>query len=537
MIDMKTLYLKAGEEKTAETAAEILRRGGVVAIPTETVYGLAANALDTEAVKKIFAAKGRPQDNPLIVHISSMEELGPLVKEIDPRAYKLAEKFWPGPLTMVMKKSELIPDEVCAGLDTVAIRMPSHPVARDVIKASGLPLAAPSANTSGRPSPTKAAHVKQDLDGKIDCIIDGGDCDIGVESTVITLDTDPPVLLRPGGVTPEQLESVLGKIEISHAVFEKLDQNEKAQSPGMKYRHYSPAASVSLIRGSFEKYEKYLKAQNSEICAVCFEGEGKYFERYIEYGKSDDSLTQAQHIFDALRQVDEKGYREAYVRCPGTGGIGLAVYNRLLRSAAFRVIDLDYSIHVYGLTGQTGAGKSTVCGMFREKGFYVIDTDLLAREAIKTERAVSQLKAAFGEDIFSGEEADRRELARRAFATKENTLLLNSIMHPVITELSVRDIRKAEESGAKAVIIDGAVLLDSPIKGICEKIICVTADEKTRLERIMRRDGISREDALLRMKAQDSEDGYVKRSDIIIENGNLDATKLEVDRITEEILK
>ena len=192
---MDTLYLKAGDRETMKKSAEILRNGGIVAIPTETVYGLAADALNPEAVRKIFAAKGRPQDNPLIVHVSSLDEIPPLVEKVDPRLYKLAEKFWPGPLTVIMKKSGLIPDEVCAGLPTVAIRMPSHPVAAAIIKASGVPLAAPSANASGRPSPTKAAHVAEDLDGRIDAIVDGGECTVGVESTVITLATVIPCIV------------------------------------------------------------------------------------------------------------------------------------------------------------------------------------------------------------------------------------------------------------------------------------------------------------------------------------------------------
>ena len=219
---MKTLYLKSDDKNAVETAAVILKNGGLVAIPTETAYGLAANALDPEAVRKIFIAKCRPQDNPLIVHVSSMEEISPLVEKIDPRLYELAEKFWPGPLTVIMKKSDLVPPEVSAGLNTVAIRMPSHECARAIIAAAGVPLAAPSANASGKPSPTEAAHVAQDLDGKIDAIVDGGECSVGVESTVVTLATDPPTLLRPGGITPEQLISVLGELEISHAVYEKL---------------------------------------------------------------------------------------------------------------------------------------------------------------------------------------------------------------------------------------------------------------------------------------------------------------------------
>lgn len=534
---MKTLYLKAENSEDISTASSILKDGGLVAIPTETVYGLAANALDSEAVKKIFIAKGRPQDNPLIVHISGLDELPALVEKVDPRAYALAEKYWPGPLTIIMKKSDAIPDEVCAGLDTVAIRMPSHPTARAIIEQSGLPLAAPSANASGKPSPTRASHVAEDLDGRIDAIIDGGECSVGVESTVITLATEIPTLLRPGGITPAQLEAVLGEISISHAVFEKLAEGEKAASPGMKYKHYAPAAQVSIIKGSFENYKKFLKAQKEEVCAVCFEGEGKEFDRYIEYGKSDDSLTQAQHIFDALREVDAMDCKAAFVRCPATDGVGLAVYNRLLRSAAFRVIDLDIKTPVYGLTGMTGSGKSTVCDMLRERGFYIIDTDKLARKAVEGRDALDRLCKAFGDDIIRDGSLDRRELARRAFKTEENTKLLNSITHPEITRLTIEEIHKAEQQNALGAIIDAPVLFESPLVCICDKVICVTADEKARLQRIMARDSISEADAKIRMQAQRSEEYYISKSHIIIRNNDIKETEIQIDKMLKEELK
>lgn len=519
---MKTLYLKSDDEKSIQTAAEILRNGGLVAIPTETVYGLAANALDPEAVKKIFIAKGRPQDNPLIVHVSSIEEIEPLVEKIDPRAYALAEKYWPGPLTIIMKKSELVPNEVSAGLETVAIRMPSHECARKIISASGLPLAAPSANASGRPSPTKASHVIEDLDGRIDAVVDGGESDVGVESTVVTLCTEPPTLLRPGGITPEQLTEVLGEIQISHAVFEKLKEGEKVQSPGMKYKHYAPKAQVTIIRGSFEQYKNFLLAQKDTVCAVCFEGEGRYFEKYIEYGKESDGMSQAHRIFDALREVDAMGCKRAFVRCPVSSGVGLAVYNRLLRSAAFRVIDLDIKIPVIGLTGQTGAGKTTVAAMLKEKGYAIIDTDVLARKAVENPEVAGMLSQRFGEDIIKCGVLDRRELARRAFADHEGSKALNAITHPEITRLAVEEIHMAEENGAKAAVIDAALLFDSCLAALCEKNISVIAEESLRLERIMKRDSISEADAKLRINAQPPAEYYIEKADIVINNGTND---------------
>ena len=220
---MNTLQLNP--DKTGlSTACEILQNGGVVAIPTETVYGLAANAYDETAIAKIFEAKGRPQDNPLIVHIASIDTLYELASTVPKTALKCAEKFWPGPLTMVLPKTEKVPNAVSAGLSTVAVRMPLNQTARDIIEKSGLPLAAPSANISGSPSPTTAQHVLNDMNGKIDAVVDGGECSVGVESTVVTLVTTPPTLLRPGGITPEQLEDVLGEIQISPAVFEKLKE-------------------------------------------------------------------------------------------------------------------------------------------------------------------------------------------------------------------------------------------------------------------------------------------------------------------------
>lgn len=517
---MKTLRLKSTEKEDIKKAAEILKNGGLAAIPTETVYGLAANALDPVAVGKIFAAKGRPQDNPLIVHVASLDAIPPLVKKVDPRMLKLAERFWPGPLTIISERSEIVPDAVTAGLSTVAIRMPSHPCARAIIEQSGLPLAAPSANASGKPSPTCVEHVLADLDGRIDAVVDGGHCSVGVESTVITLATEPPTLLRPGGVTVEQLREVLGEVNIAAAVFEKLKDGERPQSPGMKYKHYAPAAEVTIIKGSFKQYKKFLLAQKDTVCAVCFEGEGKNFDKFIEYGRADSPDTQAHNIFDALRQVDAIGCARAFVRCPVASGVGLAVYNRLLRSAAFRVIDLDFTVPVIGLTGQTGAGKTTAADIFREKGYHIIDTDVLSRKAVESRAVKDSLCSRFGSDIIVDGELDRRELARRAFASPEATAALNAITHPEITRLAVIEIHKAQDSGAKAAVIDAALLFESDLACLCGKTVCITADDSVRMRRIIERDGLSETDALMRIAAQPPQEFYAKQSDIIIDNGD-----------------
>ena len=337
---MKTslIDIRTDRERALSEAKRLLLGGEVVGIPTETVYGLAANALDEAAVKKIFEAKGRPSDNPLIVHISNFSQLEPLVKEIPERVKQMAEKYWPGPLTMIMKKSDIIPDVTSGGLDTVAVRMPKSEYARAIISACGVPLAAPSANLSGSPSPTDAKCVLDDMDGRIPLIIDGGDCEIGVESTVISFVGDVPVLLRPGGITVEMIESTVGEIKIADAVLNELKEGETAASPGMKYKHYAPKAQITVVKGSFESFRKYV--EDKDCFVLCFEGEEGFFKNAVTYGKSDDGLSEAHRLFSALRELDDKGAKTVYARCPEITGVGLAVYNRLIRSAGFNIIEV-----------------------------------------------------------------------------------------------------------------------------------------------------------------------------------------------------
>ncbi len=272
---MNTLKLSVSTteyEKSITTAAEILKNGGVVGVPTETVYGLAASAYDNSAIKKVFEAKGRPQDNPLIVHISDMEMLNEVAEDIPEVVYTLANEFWPGPLTMVLPRTNKVAESVSAGLLTVAVRMPSNQIALDVIKTSGLPLAAPSANVSGKPSPTTANHVVNDLDGKIDAVLMGDECDFGVESTVITLVGQTPILLRPGAVTYEQLLNILPNLEIADAVLNELKAGDKVESPGMKYKHYAPKTEAFLVEG--EGFANFVNGQENAV-AVCFLEEAK----------------------------------------------------------------------------------------------------------------------------------------------------------------------------------------------------------------------------------------------------------------------
>ena len=327
-------------------AAALLREGALVAIPTETVYGLAADALNGGAVAGIFAAKGRPMDNPLIVHIAALEDWAPLVTAIPEKARRLAEACWPGPLTIILPHAPCVPGEVTAGLPTVAVRMPSHPVARQVIRAAGRPLAAPSANRSGIPSPTSAAHVLRDMDGRIAAVLDGGECSVGVESTVVDLSGETPRLLRPGGVTLETLEAAAGTVLVDEAVTHALREGAVAASPGMKYKHYAPQAHVVLVKGSPEAYTAFVNARAAEVseglAALCFTGEEAGLTvPAVSYGGRTDAAAQARHVFDALRRLDDIGAQLVYAACPSPEGMGLAVYNRLLRAAGFEVISLD----------------------------------------------------------------------------------------------------------------------------------------------------------------------------------------------------
>ena len=338
---MKTRLLASKEIKIA---SKIIKDGGLVAIPTETVYGLAANALDGKAISKIFEAKGRPMDNPLIVHVSSIDEIYSLVEDFPEKARKLAQKFWPGPLTIILKKSNIIPDEVSAGLDTVAIRLPDSMVTRALIKESNVPLAAPSANISGSPSPTNAKHVLDDLNGKIDAVLDDGPCRVGVESTVISLVSDIPKLLRPGGITAEELRDVLGEVEIDKAVLDRINPDEKVSSPGMKYKHYAPRIKIIIIDSNSENFINFVNSKNkNNIAALCYEEEKcKLNVKTITYGKKNNLSTQANELFDALRRIDNlKDVDLVYARCPKKEGVGLAVYNRLIRAAGFEVLKLD----------------------------------------------------------------------------------------------------------------------------------------------------------------------------------------------------
>lgn len=338
---MNTVILSTADEDIT-LAAKLINDGEVVGVPTETVYGLGADATNEDAVRKIFAAKNRPCDNPLIVHISKLEMITDIASAIPDMVYTLAEKFWPGPLTMIMPKSESIPMVTSGGLDTVGIRFPSHNVALALIDKCGKPLAAPSANLSGSPSPTTAQRVFEDMNGRIPAIIDGGECEVGVESTVISFDADGTIrILRPGKISYEDFLTVTDKVVIDDGVLAQLTPDAVVMSPGMKYKHYSPKANVIIIDGTAEAFAEYVRNNSDKdtYCLLFDDSEAVDDIKYLTYGQT--SVEQAHLLFERLREFDEIGAKTVYARCPQKDGVGLAVYNRILRSAGFNVIKLS----------------------------------------------------------------------------------------------------------------------------------------------------------------------------------------------------
>ena len=338
---MNTSILQPSDENLS-LAAELLRSGQLVAFPTETVYGLGANALDGHAVLGIFEAKGRPADNPLIVHIHAREQLDGLCVT-NAAAEKLMDAYWPGPLTLIMPRKPAVPDAVTAGLDTVGMRCPDCAVTREIITAADVPVAAPSGNASGRPSPTTAAAMLEDMDGKIHAILDDGPCAVGVESTIIDLTVQPPRLLRPGGVTLEELEEVLGEVAVDDAVRRLMAPGEKPRAPGMKYRHYAPKAPVTVVQGDPDMTAGYIAARMGESSGVlCFDEFKGYFRGHpvVTMGPVADQAEQARRIFEALRAFDSLEVDHIWAQSPTDEGIGLAVTNRLNKAAGFHIINL-----------------------------------------------------------------------------------------------------------------------------------------------------------------------------------------------------
>lgn len=526
---MQTIYYDLrnikGQQREVEekisAAAKILREGGLVGIPTETVYGLGANGLDSEAVKRIFKAKGRPQDNPLILHLSGAQWLPRYCADIPPIAYVLARKFWPGPLTMILKRKPIVPDETTAGLDTVGVRCPNHPVTLAIIREAGVPIAAPSANASGRPSCTSAQDVLEDMDGKIDGVVDGGSCSVGVESTILDLTVTPPRLLRPGGLSLEALEQLIGHIDVDAAVTRSMKEGEQPRAPGMKYRHYAPKAPVTVVTGA-------PKASAQEIAArvhagdgvICFDEFAHLFpEQTVQcIGHSSDKLTQAQRVFEALRSFDNSEVKEIYAQCPDEHGLGLAVGNRLKKAAGFHVIEADRMRVVLGITGCTGAGKSTALEVIEELGGVIIDCDKVYHQMLAEDESMrNAINAAFPGVFQPDGKLNRQKLGQEVFARKDRLEKLNQIVY---TYLPPEVERQVAAMDGDLFAIDAINLLESGLDRLCDRTIAVTAPTELRVRRIMARDNITEQYARLRISAQNSDEYYRNKCNCELNNGS-----------------
>ncbi len=525
-----------------DRAAAILKEGGLVGIPTETVYGLGANGLNPAAVANIFKAKGRPQDNPLILHVPCAQWLERYCSDIPAQAYELAERFWPGPLTIILKRKSVVPDVVTAGLDTVGMRCPDHVVCRAIIEKADVPVAAPSGNTSGRPSPTTAVHMLEDMDGKIDAIVDGGSCAVGVESTIIDLTCTPPRLLRPGGITLEQLESVLGEVTVDDAVRRKMGEGEQPRAPGMKYRHYAPKAPVTVVKGAAEQTARYIAAHAAEGDGViCFDEYVQLFRKQVvtKLGKTADPADQARHVFDDLRFYDDTAVSRIWSQCPDETGVGLAVANRLNKAAGFHIIDLD-AMKVIGITGPTGAGKTTALNALTDLGGRIVDCDAVYHDLlIHSEPMRAELRQRYGDDVFGSDGMlNRKALGAIVFEDEQALADLNRITHKYVGLAVDEVIERARQDGIPAVAIDAIALIESGISDRCICTVAVTAPDEVRVKRIMKREGISEEYARLRINAQKKEGWFREHCDYVLVNDCASAEEFEAKArgLFEEIL-
>ena len=516
---MKTIVFHPETDNTAiQQAAAILRHGGLLGIPTETVYGLGANALDETAVLHIFEAKGRPQDNPLILHVPGADWLELYCHDIPPVAYTLAERFWPGPLTMILPRRDIVPLRTTGGLETVGVRCPNHPMTLAIIREAGIPVAAPSGNTSGRPSPTTAQHMLEDMDGKINGIVDGGPCSVGVESTIIDLTVTPPRLLRPGGLPLEALEAVLGTVTVDKAVRQKLADGEQAKAPGMKYRHYAPKAPVTVITGTPGASAAYIAAHLTKHSGViCFDEYAPLFEGHTIHrlGPAGDKLAQAQHVFDALRTFDGTDVTEIFAQCPDEGGLGLAVGTRLKKAAGFHVVEAPRPL-IVGITGPTGAGKTSALRALEQLGGCVLDCDAIYHDMLRSDDGLRRaLTDAFGSVFTADGQLDRQKLGTLVFGDPQQLVRLNTIIYAHLPrELE----RRMAASPAPIIGIDAINLVESGLSKLCDRTLAVLAPVEDRIRRIMARDGISDEYARLRVAAQKDDAFYRTHCTDILEN-------------------
>ena len=538
---MKTKLLRT-RPADIEEAGGLLAAGQVVAIPTETVYGLAANALDGDAVLRIFEAKGRPQDNPLIVHISALEQLEDLAEELSPAVYQMAEHFWPGPLTMVVKKKAVIPDRTSAGLDTVGIRMPSHPVARAIIDAAGVPLAAPSANTSGKPSPTTARDVLDDMNGKIPAIVDGGACSVGVESTVVDMTGDWPQILRPGAITEEMIAEAIGAASTDRATLEGLSDDAKVRSPGMKYRHYAPKAPVILYEGSpWDTFCGILEDMNQPWTGViCFEEflpaikESKSRLVY-SLGYSWDHAEHARRLFSLLRRFDRTQAKRILVQCPRTVGANAGTVNRLRKAAGFRSVDCKKGRRVIGVTGRSGSGKSLLSQQLQAMGAQVLDADKVYAQLLKYDNPMTRMLCHHFPGVWKEGVLDRKKLADIVFSDPKALETLNFITH---SQVRAQMHCTVAHSDSKLIVLDVPLLFESGIDQLCDLTLAVLADREGSLARIMKRDGIDRPRAEARLNSQPHDDFYRARADLLLHNtGTLAQFEEKVDTFVKKYCK
>ena len=514
---MNTIFLSAEDSKTPAIAAELIKQGELVAIPTETVYGLGANGLDEAAVAKIFEAKGRPQDNPLILHIWGAEQMEELCHSIPQAAYALAEKFWPGPLSIVLPARDAVPKRTTGGLSTVAVRCPDCDVTREIIRLSGVPIAAPSANISGKPSTTTAEHVRHDHDGRIAAIVDGGKCRVGVESTIVDLTGDTPRLLRPGGIGPEELHAVIGDFIIDKAVTHSVDKDEVVKAPGMKYRHYAPDCQVLIVDGDLIAAEQYIRSHFQPGNRVlCFEEELPFFADFapLAYGREDNVDSLMSGLFAALRELDDPSIGTIFAREPWGSGKALAVQNRLGKAAAFQHVNPRKKHRIIGITGGSGCGKTTLLNTVRKLGGQVIDCDAVYHRLLQWDTdMLASIEARFPGTVENGT-LNRKKLGGIVFADPQALLDLNCITHAAVK----REVQRLIYPFPALVAIDAIGLFEGGLAELCDVTVAVTAPEQARIQRLMQRDGISEEYARSRIAAQHEDAWFREYCDYVLEN-------------------
>jgi len=520
---MNTLQLNEKAPGVAALAAEFLQKSELVALPTETVYGLGANGLDPEAVAKIFAAKGRPQDNPLILHVADPMDMERFCHSIPPIAYRLAEAFWPGPLTLVLPARDIVPKCTTAGLPTVAVRCPDCAITREIIRKAGIPVAAPSANISGKPSTTTADHVYHDHAGKLPLIVDGGPCRVGVESTIVDLTEDRPRLLRPGGITPEQLLEVLGDLVIDKAVTAQIDKDAVVKAPGMKYKHYAPQCQVLIVAGNTKAAAAYIHRHiRPGDRVLCFREELSLYEGCdpLAYGSETDISTLSAGLFAALRELDKPGIGTVFARCPTGGGIAYAVQNRLKKAAGFQIIDAESKENtVIGITGGTGGGKTTLLNVIRQAGGMVLDCDAIYHEMLRTDKdLLCAIDSRFPSCVENGT-LNRKKLGAIVFADPKELADLNAITHSAIKQKVLSLMVEAPG----LVAIDAIGLFEGDLAELCSVTVAVIADPEIRITRLMHRDGITEEYARNRIAAQHDNRWFREHCDHCLENNGTEA--------------